>query len=273
LSRQAVASAIRLPWSVVDAYTATLRYLKRGARQPDVIFGSVLFPIIFVVLFGYVFGDSIKIPGGDYRSYLMPGLFSQAILFGSNSVAVGIATDMSEGVIDRFKTLPIARSAIVIGRAVSSLVLGLPAMVVMILCALAVGWRPTGGLGNAALAFGLYELYGFAMIWLGILVGLLARSAQAADVIIGIPTFLFGFISNVFVDPANMPAWLRVFANWNPISALVTAGRQLFGNSIGPPPPGVWSLDHAVVTTIGLAILIVAIAAPVCVHRYSRISR
>jgi len=182
MSRQAVASAIRLPWSVVDAYTATLRYLKRGVRQPDVIFGSVLFPIIFVVLFGYVFGDSIKIPGGDYRSYLMPGLFSQAIL-------------------------------------------------------------------------------------------LLARSAQAADVIIGIPTFLFGFISNVFVDPANMPAWLRVFANWNPISALVTAGRQLFGNSIGPPPPGVWSLDHAVVTTIGLAILIVAIAAPVCVHRYSRISR
>jgi ABC-type multidrug transport system permease subunit len=180
---------------------------------------------------------------------------------------------MSEGVIDRFKTLPIARSAIVIGRAVSSLVLGIPAMVVMILCALAVGWRPTGGLGNATLAFGLYELYGFAMIWLGILVGLLARSAQAADVIIGIPTFLFGFISNVFVDPANMPAWLRVFANWNPISALVTAGRQLFGNSIGPPPPGVWSLDHPVVTTIGLAILIVAITAPFCVRRYSRISR
>ena len=96
--------------------------------------------------------------------------------------------------------------------------------------------------------------------------------AQAADVIIGIPTFLFGFISNVFVDPANMPPWLRVFANWNPISALVTAGRQLFGNSIGPPPPGVWSLDHPVVTTIGLAILIVAIAAPFCVRRFSRIS-
>src|SRR5450756_1247144 len=114
-------------------------------RQPDVIFGSVLIPVIFVVLFGYVFGGSIKIPGGNYRSYLMPGLFSQAILFGSNSVAVGSATDMSEGVIDRFKALPIARSAIVIGRAVSSLVWGIPARVVMILCALAVGWRPTGG--------------------------------------------------------------------------------------------------------------------------------
>ena len=196
-------------------------------RQPDVIFGSILIPIIFVVLFGYVFGGSIKIPGGNYRSYLMPGLFGQAILFGSNSVAVGIATDMSEGVIDRFKTLPIGRSAIVIGRAVSALLLGIPAMVVMILCALAVGWRPTGGLGNALLAFGLYELFGFAAIWLGILVGLLAQSSQAADVIMGIPTFLLGFISNVFVDPANMPAWLRVFAEWNPMSAMVTPARRI----------------------------------------------
>src|SRR5450759_2675211 len=243
-----VPAATRLPWSVVDAYTATRRYLRRGMRQPDVIFGSVLIPVIFVVLFGYVF-------------------------VGSNKVAVGIATDMSEGVIDRFKTLPIARSAIVIGRAISSLLLGIPAMVVMILCALAVGWRPTGGLGNAALAFGLYELFGFAAIWLGILVGLLAQSSQAADVIMGIPTFLLGFISNVFVDPANMPEWLRVFAEWNPMSAMVTAGRQLFGNSIGPPPPGVWSLDHPVVTTIGLSIVIVAIVAPFCVRRYSRISR
>jgi ABC transporter DrrB family efflux protein len=274
MRRQAIVpAATRLPWSVVDAYTATRRYLRRGMRQPDVIFGSVLIPIIFVVLFGYVFGGSIKVPGGNYRSYLMPGLFGQAILFGSNSVAVGIATDMSEGVIDRFKTLPIARSAIVIGRAISSLLLGIPAMVVMILCALAVGWRPTGGLGNAALAFGLYELFGFAAIWLGILVGLLAQSSQAADVIMGIPTFLLGFISNVFVDPANMPAWLRVFADWNPMSAMVTAGRQLFGNSIGPPPPGVWSLDHPVVTTIGLSIVIVAIVAPFCVRRYSRVSR
>ncbi len=260
-------------WAMVDAYTATYRYLRRGVRQPDVIFGSILIPVVFVVLFGYVFGGSIKVPGGNYRSYLMPGLFSQAILFGSNSVAVGIATDMSEGVIDRFRTLPIGRSAIVIGRAVSSLLLGIPAMVVMVLCALAVGWRPTNGIGNAAMAFGLYEVFGFAAIWLGILVGLLARSSQAADVIISIPTFLLGFISNVFVDPANMPDWLRVFANWNPMSALVTAGRQLFGNSTGPPPSGVWSLEHPIVTTIALSVAIVAIAAPICVRRYSSISR
>lgn len=262
-----------LPLGLVDAYTATYRYLRRGVRQPDVIFGSILIPVIFVVLFGYVFGSSISIPGGNYRSYLMPGLFAQAILFGSNSVAVGIATDMSEGVIDRLKTLPIARSAILIGRSISSLLLGIPSLVVMILCALAVGWRPEHGAGSAALAFGLYELYGFAVIWLGIVVGLLARSSQAADVIISLPTFLLGFISNVFVDPARMPAWLEVIANWNPMSAVVTAGRQLFGNSIGPPPAGVWPLEHPIATTIGLSILIVAVLAPLSVRRYSRISR
>lgn len=262
-----------LRWSAVDAYTATRRYMTRGVRQPDVIFGSVLFPVIFVVLFGYVFGSSIIIPGGNYRSYLMPGLFAQAILFGSNTVAVGIATDMTEGVIDRFKTMPIARSAILIGRAVSSLLLGIPALVVMILCALAVGWRPQTSFGSVALGFGLYELFGFALIWLGIMVGLLARSPQAADVIISLPTFVLGFISNVFVDPSRMPRWLEVVADWNPMSAVVTAGRKLFGNSIGPPPAGVWSLDHPVATTIGLALVMIAILAPFSVRRYSRISR
>ena len=263
----------RLSAGLLDAYTATLRFLIRGRRQPDVIFGSILIPVIFVVLFGYVFGSSISIPGENYRSYLMPGLFALAILFNSNNLAVAVATDMSEGVVDRFRTLPIARSAIVIGRSFSGMLLGVPALLVMILCGLAVGWRPVDGVGNAALAFLLYELFGFAIGWLGILVGLLAGSAQAADVIISIPTFLLGFISSVFVDPTKMPSWLRVIADWNPMSAVATAGRQLFGNTIGPPPAGVWSLDHPVVTTVGLALIIVAIVAPICVHLYSHSTR
>jgi ABC-2 type transport system permease protein len=258
---------------MLDAYTATRRFLIRGRRQPDVIFGSVLIPVIFVVLFGYVFGSSISIPGGNYRSYLMPGLFALSMLFSSNDVAVAVATDMSEGVVDRFRTLPIARSAIVIGRSVSSMLLGIPALVVMIACGLAVGWRAEDGIGNAVLAFLLFELFGFAIGWLGILVGLLVRSAQAADVIMAIPTFLLGFISSVFVDPSKMPTWLRGLAEWNPMSAVVAAGRQLFGNTIGPPPSGVWSLDHPIVTTVGLALVIVVVVAPICVHLYSSSTR
>jgi ABC transporter DrrB family efflux protein len=263
----------RFNGGLLDAYTATLRFLIRGRRQPDVIFGSILIPVIFVVLFGYVFGSSISVPGESYRSYLMPGLFALAILFNSNTLAVAVATDMSEGVVDRFRTLPIARSAIVIGRSFSGMLLGVPALLVMILCGLAVGWRPVDGVGNAVLAILLYELFGFAIGWLGVLIGLLAGSAQAADVIISIPTFLLGFVSSLFVDPSKMPSWLRVVADWNPMSAVATAGRQLFGNSIGPPPAGVWSLDHPAITTVGLSVIIVAIVAPICVHLYSHSTR
>ena len=215
MSAIAVQAPSPLRTGAVDAYNATRRYLIRGKRQPDIIFGSVLFPVVFVVLFGYVFGSSISVPGGNYHSYLMSGLFAQSTLFASANVAVAVATDMNEGVIDRFKTLPIARSSILIGRALSTMILGLPALAVMILCALAVGWRPENGIFEAILGFALIELFAFALCWLGILVGLVAKSSQAADVLMNIPVFLLGFISNVFVDTSKMPIWLRVFANWN----------------------------------------------------------
>ena len=178
----------------------------------------------------------------------MSGLFAQSTLFASANVAVAVATDMNEGVIDRFKTLPIARSSILIGRGVSTMILGLPALAVMIVCALLVGWRPENGIFDAFLGFLLIELFAFALCWLGILVGLIAKSSQSADVLINIPVFLLGFISNVFVDTSKMPVWLRVFANWNPVSSVVAAGRNLFGNTIGPPPSGVWSLEHPEIT-------------------------
>jgi len=270
MSRPPAAAPDRLRLSALDAYTATRRFLIRGKRQPDVIFGSLLTPVIFVVLFGYVFGSSIIVPGGNYRSFLMPGLFAMSVLFSAGNNAVAVATDMSEGVVDRFKTLPVARSAIVIGRALSSLVLGIPVLVMMIACGLLVGWHPQNGLGNAVLAFLLFELFGFAIGWLGVLVGLLAGSPQAADVIMNIPIFLLGFISSVFVDPSKMPVWLRVIADWNPMSAIVAAGRQLFGTTIGPPPSGVWSLQHPIATTVGLAAVIIIVVTPVCVRLYSR---
>jgi len=158
----------------------------------------------------------------------------------------------------------------VIGRALSSLVLGIPVLVMMIACGLLVGWHPENGLGSAVLAFLLFELFGFAIGWLGVLVGLLAGSPQAADVIMNIPIFLLGFISSVFVDPSKMPVWLRVIADWNPMSAIVAAGRQLFGTTIGPPPSGVWSLQHPIATTVGLAAVIIIVVTPVCVRLYSR---
>jgi ABC-2 type transport system permease protein len=119
------------------------------------------------------------------------------------------------------------------------------------------------------LAFLLFEVFSFALSWIGILIGLVVGSPQAADAIASLPTFILGFVSNVFVDTAMMPAWLRWFANWNPVSALVEGGRQLFGKTIGPPPAGVWPLDHPIITTLGLSAAIVAITVPICVRRYS----
>jgi ABC-2 type transport system permease protein len=269
MSPHAAPAERRLRDGLLDAYTATRRFLIRGKRQPDVIFGSLLMPVMFVVLFGYVFGSSIIVSGGNYRSYLMPGLFAMSVLFAAGNVAVAVAADMSEGVVDRFRTLPIARSAIIVGRSLSTLLLGIPVLVVMLVCGLAVGWRPEDGLGNAVLAFLLFELFGFAIGWLGILVGLMAGSAQAADVIMNTPIFLLGFISSVFVDPSRMPVWLRVIADWNPMSALVQAGRQLFGNTSGKPPSGVWSLDHPIATSFALALVIIIVVVPICVRRYS----
>jgi ABC-2 type transport system permease protein len=259
----------RLSQAVGDVRTTTLRYVLRARSQPDVIIGSVLMPVIFVVLFGYVFGSAIHVAGGHYRTYLMSGLFAQTALFSSSSVAVAVATDMSEGVIDRFRTLPIARSAVLLGRTISTVIIGLPSLAVMITCALIVGWRPDAGLASAVAGFALLSLFGFAMSWVGALVGMVARSPQAADALSMLPAFVLGFVSNVFVPTAGLPAWLRVVAEWNPLSAVVAAARQMFGSPQGGAA-GIWTLQHPVVTTLGMGLVLLAVLVPVTVRRYTR---
>jgi ABC-2 type transport system permease protein len=263
----------QIAFATGDALTSVRRYVWRARRQPDVIVGSVLMPIVFVVLFGYVFGSSISVQGGDYRSYLMSGLFAQSTLFASSAIAVAVATDMSEGVIDRFKTMPVARSSVLVGRTVAGVIVGLPSLVVMIVCGLAVGWHPQDGLANAILGFALLQLFGFAMGWVGVVIGLYAKSPQAADAIAMLPAFLLGFISNVFVDPTRMPAWLQTLAQWNPMSAVVAATRKLFGTTGGAPVHDVWSLQHPIVTTLAMSAGTLLVCVTLGVRRYNRVNR
>jgi ABC-2 type transport system permease protein len=265
--------AARLREGLRDIRTVTLRYVLRARSQSDVIIGSLLMPVIFIVLFGYVFGSAIHVPGGHYRSYLMSGLFAQMTIFSSSTVAVAVATDMSEGVIDRFRTLPIVRSSVLLGRTLSTMIIGLPGLVVMISCGLLVGWRAEAGLGHAVAGFALLSLFGFAMSWIGALIGMVARSPQSADGLSMLPAFLLGFVSNVFVPTAGMPSWLRVFAEWNPVSAVVAAARQLFGNAQASQVSGVWPLEHAVPVTIGMSVLLLAVLIPVTVRLYARRAR
>jgi ABC-2 type transport system permease protein len=268
-----VSAGQRVRFSLEDTLTSLRRHLMRARRQPDILVGSILMPIIFVVLFGYVFGSSISVAGGHYRSYLMSGLFAQSTLFASSAIAVAVATDMSEGVIDRLKTMPVARSSVLVGRTLATVIVGLPSLAVMIGCALAVGWRPEAGLGDAALAFLLLQLFGFSMAWVGVVIGLYAKGPQAADTIAMLPAFLLGFLSNVFVDPARMPSWLQPFARWNPMSAVVASARQLFGTTQGATVHGVWPLAHPILTTIGMSVLFLAVCVPVGVRRYTRVNR
>lgn len=267
--REPAGLAQRFGQALRDVQTMTVRYVLRAARQPDLIIGSVLMPVIFVVLFGYVFGSAIHVPGGHYRTYLMSGLFAQTTLFSSSSVAVAVATDMSEGVIDRFRTMPIARSAVLLGRTIAAVITGLPSLAVMITCAVLVGWRPQAGLTSAVAGFALLALFGFAMSWVGALLGMIARSPQSADALSMLPAFLLGFVSNVFVPTAGLPAWLRVFAEWNPLSAVVAAARQMFGTPQAATA-GIWPLQHPVPTTIGMGLVLLAVLIPVTVRRYGR---
>jgi ABC-2 type transport system permease protein len=266
-------TAGRLRQALSDIAVVTLRYVLRARSQADLIIGSLLMPVIFIVLFGYLFGSAIHVPGGHYRTYLISGLFAQMTIFGSSALAVAVATDMSEGVIDRFRTMPIARPAVLAGRTLSNMTVGMPGLAVMIGCGLVAGWRAQDGLGPAVAGFALLILFGFAMSWIGVLIGLVARSPQSADGLSMLPAFLLGFVSNVFVPIAGMPAWLKVIAEWNPVSAVVAAARQLFGTAQAGGATGSWPLTHPVVVTLGMSVLMLAVLIPVCVRRYARQER
>lgn len=263
----------RLHQALGDIRTVTVRYVLRARSQPDLIIGSVLMPVIFIVLFGYLFGSAIHVPGGHYRTYLISGLFAQMTIFSSSAVAVAVATDMSEGVIDRFRTMPIARPAVLAGRTLSGIIVGLPGLAVMIGCGLAAGWRAQDGLGPAVAGFALLLLFAFAMSWIGVLIGLIARSPQSADTLSMLPAFLLGFVSNVFVPIAGMPVWLKAIAEWNPVSAVVAAARQLFGTAQAGGTSGSWPLTHPVLVTAGMSVLMLGVLIPVCVRRYARQER
>jgi ABC transporter DrrB family efflux protein len=181
--------------------------------------------------------------------------------------------DMAKGVVDRFRSLPMARSAVLLGRTASDFVESLLAVAVMVVCGLIIGWRIENGVGQALGAFGLLLLLAYAMSWLGTWVGLIVRTPEAAQSIGFIVIFPLTFVANAFVPTDGMPAWMRTFANWNPVSATVHACRELFGNPVGEPPTA-WPLQHAIIVSIGWSLLILAVFVPLAVRRYrSAVSR
>ncbi len=255
-----------------DSSIITWRNALNIRRIPDALLGATIQPIMFVLLFAYVFGGSLG--GGDYREWLIGGIFAQTVAFNVVFTTMGLANDLQKGIIDRFRALPMSRLAVILGRTTSDLGVSAVTLVVMSVTGLLVGWRIRGSALDAALAFALLLLFSFAMSWIGALVGLLARTVEVAQSAGLIWLFPFTFISSAFVPIGNMPSILQVVAEWNPVSAVAQASRDLFGNAAPPafPPPGGWPGDHPVIYGAICCVAIIAVFMPLTVARYRHVA-
>ncbi|MER7966574.1 MULTISPECIES: ABC transporter permease [Streptomyces] len=271
----ATAPGNRIAQSLRDSLVIARRNLIRMTRIPEMVLFGVIQPVMFVVLFTYVFGGSIKVgsttDSGVYKDFLMAGIFAQTVTFATAGSAAGIADDMQKGLVDRFRSLPMARGAVLTGRTVADLVQTAITLLVLAIVALIVGWR-TGSADptNAArilTGFALLLLLGYAFTWIGALIGLSVRTPEAATSGGIIWLFPVTFISNAFVDPTQMTPWLRHVAEWNPFSATVQACRELFGNP-GVVQSDAWPMQHPVWASLLWSVLIIAVFRTLAVRKY-----
>jgi ABC transporter DrrB family efflux protein len=265
--------ALPRPRGVVrDTWVIARRGLIHMKRQPEQLSDATIQPIMFVLLFAYVFGGAIDVPGGgNYREFLMGGIFAQTIVFTSFGVALALANDRKNQAVDRFRSLPIARGAMLGGHAVANLLKALLPIAIMSLCGLIVGWRIRDGVLDAVAGYVLLIGFAFAMIWVGVLLGSLVRTPEGVTGIAFAVLFPITFIASTFVPTTTMPGVLRTIAEWNPVTALADAVRILFGNPNTPTAPGdPWPIANPIAYSIIWTIAIVVVCAPLAVRVYDR---
>jgi ABC-2 type transport system permease protein len=255
---------------LADGAVVAKRNLIKIRRVPDILVWTTMSPIMFVLLFGYVFGSSIHIPGVQYREYLIAGIFAQTVVFGSTFTGAGLADDMTKGIIDRFRSLPMARSAVLVGRTASDVFYNSTSVLVMSITGLIVGWRIRTSLPEAISGFLLLLLFAYAISWVMAYVGLRVSSVEVVNNASFMVIFPLTFVANTFVRSDSLPGPLQTFAEWNPVSAVAQAVRAAFGNTGALPPPKVWSLDHPVAYTIIWIVIILAIFVPLSVRQYNK---
>ena len=260
--------------ALTDSLIITKRQLLQLARVPEVLIFSTIQPVMFVLLFRYVFGGSIETgqPGG-YVQLLMPGIFVQTVAFTLAATASGLAEDMKKGLIDRFRSLPISRSALIVGRTLGDSLLNIVVLAVMGMAGYLVGWRPTSGLLKVALAFLFLLFFGYALSWVGIYIGLSARDARVVQNVSFLVTFPLTFLSNAFAPTTGMPRPLQYVAEWNPVSTMVAACRQLFGleNQFGATAGSFPSENPLTMSFIYMG-LIMVVFVPLSVKKYKNAS-
>lgn len=272
MTTMSVVPADRLRWAVADAITLTRRDLAHWARQPGaVITNTLLFPIMIVLMFGYLLGGAMTVPGGgSYREFLLPGMFAMTMVFGIGATMVAVSSDAARGITDRFRSLPMAPSAVVAGRAIADMLTAVLTLAVLIGCGLLFGWHPHRSLGDTLAAVGLLLLLRFAFVWVGVYLGLLCSANPEAVTAVRTVEFPIGFLGNPFVATATMPAWLGTVAAWNPLSSTASAVRELFGNPTGSDQS--WIAQHSVLMAIVWPLALTAVFLPLSIRHYRNLS-
>ena len=260
-------------WTLNDGLVVARRNLIQTVRVPELLFFSLVQPVIFVLLFAYVFGGAIPIPGDDsanaYREYLMPGIFGQTVAFAAASSTVGLAEDLHKGIIDRFRSLPMSPPAVLLGRTFADASRQVLVLVVLSITGLLVGWRINNGLLDALLAYALLLLFAYTVAWIGAWVGLYMPNPETANTAGLIWLFPLTFLSNCFVPINTLPGPLQTFAAWNPISAVVLSCRELFGNPTGIQPD-YWPLNNPVLYSLLSCTILIIVFGGLAVRRYQR---
>jgi ABC transporter DrrB family efflux protein len=257
--------------AVSDGLVVAKRNLIKIKRVPDLLVFTTLQPIMFVLLFAYVFGGAIDVKGGNYKEFLMAGIFAQTVIFGATITGAGMADDIKKGIIDRFRSLPMSPSAVLFGRTLSDVVNNLIVVVVMSLTGLAVGWRIRNSVLEALGGFLLLLTFAYAFSWVMAMAGLLAPSPEVVNNASFVVIFPMTFVANTFVPISTLSGPLLTFAEWNPVSAVTQGARQLFGNiPAHTPAPGSWALQHPVIYTLLWSAAILAVFVPLTTRQFRR---
>ncbi|MFE0686543.1 ABC transporter permease [Streptomyces xiamenensis] len=254
-----------------DSVTMTRRGLAHWARQPGQFAAQLIFPVMLLVMFAYFIGGGMEVAGGgDYKEFLIPGMLALTMAFGLESTMVALTQDINKGVLDRFRSMPIAPSSFLIGRSLLDMLSSAAALLVMIGAGLAIGWRWHGGAAAALAAVGLLLLLRFAMLWVGIWLGLVAgrpEMVQAVQILV----WPVGFLSSAFTSPDTMPGWLGAVAEWNPMSATAGAVRELFGNPTWSSAS--WPAEHPVALAVVWPLVLLGLAVPLALRRFRSLGR
>lgn len=262
---------------LADTAVIARRNMSKTLREPDSLLDVTVMPVVLILLFGYVIGPAISLAVGSgrgytstgaFHSYLIPGMLGFTMVNAAGGSAVAIAADMGEGIVDRFRSLPMSRAGVLLGRSIADLTTSLLAIAVVLVTGLIIGWRPHLSAGDTVAALALTLLFAYALDWFMLCLGLLIRSVEGADQTRLMLMFLLGLVSTALVPINHMVGWLQGFAYWNPVSVLATACRHLFGNPNPAATSTAWTMQHPVVASLFWSVAIIVVFALAAVQLY-----